>query len=188
MCPFMRAFKRLLIEFLVFLQSQPESKHPAPEAAKADLLVWAGMLSLSEWLRSQGSRVVRHSDTNFLLLTQQVSRMVKWMMEQVWGASFVFNKIYNTNFRNNVKFNDKKCKQIIHFDCIIFLQSTTVNHPTFHSEERLVNIVLFVYANSPPSTQGAYPIQPACYREDIYICFDNFFDWLKIRLHREKHL
>ena len=128
MCPFMRAFNRLLIEFRVFLQSQPESKHPAPEAAKADLLVWAGMLSLSEWLRSQGSRVVRHSDTNFLLLTQQVSRMVKWMMEQVWGASFVFNKIYNTNFRNNVKFNDKKCKQIIHFDCIIFLQSTKSPH------------------------------------------------------------
>ena len=50
MCPFMRAFKRPLIEFLVFLQHQPESKYPAPEAAKADLLVWAGMLSLSEWL------------------------------------------------------------------------------------------------------------------------------------------
>ena len=48
MCPFMRAFKRPLIEFLVSLQSRPESKHPVPEAAKADLLVRAGMLSLSE--------------------------------------------------------------------------------------------------------------------------------------------
>ena len=50
LCPFMRAFKRPLIDMLVWLQARPEECMPATQDAKADLLVWAGMLSLSEWI------------------------------------------------------------------------------------------------------------------------------------------
>ena len=63
MCPFMRAFKRPIIDMLVLLQSDPVVNIAAPEAAQADLLVWAGMLSTSEWLpvpREPGGPTLRH--------------------------------------------------------------------------------------------------------------------------------
>ena len=50
MCPFMRCFKRQIIDFMMYLQSNTDILAPAPESTRSDLLVWAGMLSLSEWL------------------------------------------------------------------------------------------------------------------------------------------
>ena len=50
MCPFMRAFNRPLIDMLVWLQARPEECMPSTNEARADLFVWAGMLSQSEWI------------------------------------------------------------------------------------------------------------------------------------------
>ena len=50
MCPFMRAFKRPLIDMLVCLLANPDVSIAAHPEAKNDLLVWAGMLSSSTWL------------------------------------------------------------------------------------------------------------------------------------------
>lgn len=50
LCPFLRGFKRPLNQLLGNLQRHPEERLVIPRAAKDDLWVWAGMLSLSERL------------------------------------------------------------------------------------------------------------------------------------------
>ena len=71
----MRAFKRPIIDMLVLLQSDPVVNIAAPEAAQTDLLVWAGMLSTSEWLpvpREPGGLTLRHK-----LLTADAAGVVE---------------------------------------------------------------------------------------------------------------
>ena len=54
----------------------------------------------------------------------------------------LFVLLYNTNFMNKLKFNDilktKNDKQFI--DCTVHIFFNLQNHPTLHSEERLVNL------------------------------------------------
>ena len=86
---------------------------------------------------------------------------ISWFQEEGWTYIsvdlFLFVLVYNTNFMNKHKFNDfdKKIKKKNYLMTVHF--SYLQNHPTFNSEEQLINLergrewfvglpILFVYA------------------------------------------
>ena len=67
---------------------------------------------------------------------------IRWSGDGKYFAGLsLFALLYNINLIYKLKFNDlkKKLLKTISIDCTNFQQSTL--YPTFHSEERLVNLV-----------------------------------------------